>query len=389
MKRMTIVAVCLVAAACGGSSPSPTTPTRAVQASAGFGTFAVGNSALASSAVDFAACLASPSAACFFPTRMSALAVGGTPTAPTNVVATAVGGTVTISWTGQGIDPVLNLPVSYVIEAGSTPGAADLASVPTVVPPFVARGVGAGTYYVRVRAKDIISGAMSAPSNEAVLVVGGGPCAAPGAPSALTMVSNSGGTLVLSWAAAPGSPTSYIVEAGSSSGLSNLANSDLGLTTTLTANGVGAGTYFVRIRAKNACGTSGLSNEVQFTVGTTTPGFTGTTLVTPGISYRANRSQPPFNISAAQSATVQVTFTAPADCSVTLADCPADGKDLANCVPRRSVLGSAGSANWTASYQPGAYQVVISLQTLPRSANGPVCQAFSGTIPFSGTVTLR
>ena len=48
------------------------------------------------------------------------------------------------------------------------------------------------------------------------------------------------------WTAASGTPTSYIVEAGSQPGLINLANSDLGSgAVTLTATGVGAGTLSV------------------------------------------------------------------------------------------------------------------------------------------------
>jgi hypothetical protein len=39
----------------------------------------------------------------------------------------------------------------------------------------------------------------------------------------------------------------------------------------MTATGVGAGVYYVRIRAKNACGMGGPSNEVVLVVGTPTP----------------------------------------------------------------------------------------------------------------------
>ena len=169
-------------------------------------------------------------------------------------------------WTAPAsADPI----VAYIIEAGSTPGAANLANFSTgnSATMFSASGVGNGTYYVRVRA--VSASGTSAPSNEATLVVGGAPCSAPGSPSGLAVISNSGGTVVLAWNAASGSPTSYIVEAGSASGLSNLANSDLGLTTTLTATGVGAGTYYVRVRAKNGCGTGAPSNEITLTVGST------------------------------------------------------------------------------------------------------------------------
>ena len=238
---------------------------------------------------------------------------------------------------------------------------------------LTASGVPNGTYYIRVRAVNVTG--VSAASNEVVAVVGVGGCISPPSTAFWAWVVVQGSIVTLTWSAPIGGcpVTSYILEAGSASALANLANANIGNALTYTATGVGAGVYYVRVRAANAFGASGPSNEVVFTVGTTTPGFTGTTLVTPGISFRSNRSQPPFNISAAQSATVLVNFTAPADCVLFLEDCPADRADLANCVFRRSVLGSAGSANWTASYQPGAYQVVITLQTVPRSANGPVC----------------
>ena len=67
--------------------------------------------------------------------------------------------------------------------------------------------------------------------------------------------------------AASGSPAAYIIEAGTASGLSNLVIADLGRATTVTATGVGNGTYFVRVRARNACGNSAASRELTLVVG--------------------------------------------------------------------------------------------------------------------------
>jgi hypothetical protein len=130
--------------------------------------------------------------------------------------------------------------------------------------------VAGGTYFVRVRA--VNGSGMSAPSNETTVIIGaggGGNCtAAPGPPSG-TAATVSGSTVTVVWNAPAGGnvPISYIVEAGSGPGLSDLANSDLGdAGTTLVANGVGSGTYFVRMRASNSCGTGLPSNEIVVTV---------------------------------------------------------------------------------------------------------------------------
>jgi predicted phage tail protein len=166
-----------------------------------------------------------------------------------------------LSWSAPGNGGV---PDTYVIEAGSTSGGADLAnfSAGTTATTFSASNVRAGTYYVRVRAGNAVG--TGAPSNEVTIVVGGGGCSvAPGAPSNLAVVSGSGGTVVLGWTAADGTPASYIVEAGSGPGGTNLTNSDLGsAATSLTATGLARGGYFVRIRARNQCGVSPASNEV-------------------------------------------------------------------------------------------------------------------------------
>jgi predicted phage tail protein len=71
--------------------------------------------------------------------------------------------------------------------------------------------------------------------------------------------------VTLTWNAPGGrcAPTSYVLEAGSSPGANNLANFATGSTaTSFATGGVGAGTFYVRVRASNAAGVSGVSNEV-------------------------------------------------------------------------------------------------------------------------------
>jgi predicted phage tail protein len=187
-------------------------------------------------------------------------AVSGTVGAPTNFAASSSGSTVTLTWG----PPASGTPSSYVIEAGSGNGLANLATVNTgsTATSFTTSGVANGYYVVRVRAA---AGADVGPmSNEAGLRVGS--CTTvPAAPGGLASVV-SGSTVYLTWSLSS-TATTYVLEAGSASGLANLASSDLH--NELNAYSVAAvprGTYFVRVRAKNACGTSGASPEVRLTV---------------------------------------------------------------------------------------------------------------------------
>jgi predicted phage tail protein len=172
---------------------------------------------------------------------------------------------VTLSWTAPP-----GIVVSYIIEAGSSPGLANLASFPTgsAATTFTAPGVPVGAYYVRVRAVDATQVPGPA-SNEVVVGVGFSACAPPppGAPTGLTITTNSGGVVGLQWNGSRGA-TSYLLEAGTSPGLANLVSTDVGATTTFSTAGVPAGTYFVRVRTRSGCGTTATSsNEVTVVVG--------------------------------------------------------------------------------------------------------------------------
>ena len=96
---------------------------------------------------------------------------------------------------------------------------------------------------------------------------------APGSPGNL-MSSVNGSTVNLGWLGPTSGdqPTSYVIEAGSAPGLSNIVVFDTGTAAGgFTATSVPTGTYYVRVRAKNAAGTSGPSNEVIVTVGSGSP----------------------------------------------------------------------------------------------------------------------
>lgn len=180
--------------------------------------------------------------------RIAAMALPPAPVSLSNVVN---GSTVALTWEGgTGGGPV----ATYRLEVGSQPGASDLLVVPIAGSSFVANAVPNGLYYVRARALNA-AGSSNA-SNEVAITVG---CAA--APTAPTVPSAvvSGQNVTLSWSSVAGASI-YHIEAGSLSGHADLAV--IPTAGTGFAGPVPSGTYFVRVRALNACGTSAASSEV-------------------------------------------------------------------------------------------------------------------------------
>jgi len=184
--------------------------------------------------------------------------VGAPPAVPHSVVASATGGVVTLSWAPAGGGG----PVStYIVQVGSAPGWSNVFSGAVGAVTTVSGGVGPGTYYLRVLAQG--PGGTSAPSAEASVTVGPS-CTVPAAP--VLTGGLSGGVVTINWGTPSGGPvTGYTVRAGSASGQRNLYDSGVGLTNAVSA-GVGAGSYFIRVLANSACGSSAESNEVPITV---------------------------------------------------------------------------------------------------------------------------
>lgn len=92
------------------------------------------------------------------------------------------------------------------------------------------------------------------------------PCdAAPGAPTDLTIDSNRRNTVSASWHPGSGPIGFYTVESGTAPGSSDLPSRET-RTPALTVTHVAPGTYYARVRARNACGVSGPSNEITLVV---------------------------------------------------------------------------------------------------------------------------
>jgi glucose/arabinose dehydrogenase len=179
--------------------------------------------------------------------------------APTNLTSQTSGRTVTLAWAGVGG------ATQYRIEAGSRAGAADLAVIDTgsAQTSFTANGVGDGVYYVRVRA--LIGATASAESNEVIIAIGAAPCIGPPSPPVGLTSTLSGRLVSLSWMAS-GTITSTVLEAGYTPGGSDAAVVVLAPSARVFSSNAPPSTYYVRVRAVNACGSSAVSNELVITV---------------------------------------------------------------------------------------------------------------------------
>jgi hypothetical protein len=181
-----------------------------------------------------------------------------TPGVPQNVQTSVVGNTINVTWQ----PPATGSPVStYIVHAGTAPGASNIYSGAVGAVTSVSSPIPNGTYYIRVAAQNL-SG--TGPASADVVAQVGVP---PGAPRN-AVATASGGVISLSWTAplSGGAVSTYIVQAGTASGASNVFNGAVGAGTAVSG-AVPPGTYFLRVLAQGGGGISGPSNEVSVAVG--------------------------------------------------------------------------------------------------------------------------
>lgn len=179
------------------------------------------------------------------------LAAPTAPGVPTGLQATVTGSSVSITWT----PPATGTPAtSYLLEAGTSQGATNIGTFPTAAPGLAVAGVPTGQYFVRVRAANAIG--TSAATSDLTINVG---CSPPAAPSTFTAAA-ANRTVTLSWNVAGGT-TATVVDAGYAPGTTALSIPVPAPQSGAAFPGVPPGTYYVRTRALNACGTSTPSVE--------------------------------------------------------------------------------------------------------------------------------
>jgi hypothetical protein len=203
------------------------------------------------------------------------------PPSARNLSATVTGSQVALAWDV----PFGPTPPNYILQAGNTSGVYNLFTGSIGgVRSLVANNLPNGAYYWRLIGDH--STFQQPPSDEAFFQIGsGGPCTPPGPPANFNF-SVTGLQVTLQWQApaSGGPPTTYIVEAGSAPDLANLYNAPTGSTATALAVSAPPGLYYVRVRARNACGTSLPSTTHAIGVGVAPPpsSTTTTTTIIPG-----------------------------------------------------------------------------------------------------------
>ena len=183
------------------------------------------------------------------------------PSAPMNLTATAGNSQVTLSWTAS------SGAASYNIYRSTTSGNETLLQSGVTTTSFINTGLTNGiTYFYKVAA--VNSAGASGLSNEAFATPQVG---APAAPTNLTATAGNS-QVTLSWTASNGA-ASYNIYRSTTSGNETLLQSGV-TTTSFTNTGLTNGTtYFYKVAAVNAGGTSALSNEASATPTAAT--FTG------------------------------------------------------------------------------------------------------------------
>ncbi len=183
------------------------------------------------------------------------------PGAPSGMMASVSGARVTFSWRA----PSGAAPTRYLIDVGYNGSTQTLVSgYPVGNVLSIAADLPRGRYWTRIRAENAIG--VSGYSNLATFTVGRSLTTPQG-----FKVRWVGSTAVLSWSpgAADGGvedvPTTFLLEAGTGAGLSDIGTVNLGNVTSFSVP-IPPGTYFVRVRAANDYGDSEPTADLMLSV---------------------------------------------------------------------------------------------------------------------------
>lgn len=191
----------------------------------------------------------------------------GPPGAPTSLRASVAGNTLALNW---GAPASGAPPTGYTLVGRIAAGGPVIGTLPVGGGPSFNLPLPDGTYVLTLTATNA-SG--TGPESASVTVTVPQAVAAPGAPATLT-ASVSGSTASFAWAppSSGGAVSSYLLVAGLTPSFSvPFTTVPLGAATSFSVPGVPPGTYYVRVHAQNAGGTSPASNEVSVTVAGAAP----------------------------------------------------------------------------------------------------------------------
>lgn len=189
----------------------------------------------------------------------------GAPGAPTGFAATVTGASLGLTWGA----PATGAPVArYLLEAAIDSTFASVvygpASLGSATSSTIPVGGVTGTYYLRIRAENA-SGTGPASNTQSITLGAAGCSAAPPAPASFTITKTGPGLVALNWGGSAGA-TAYRLQAATDSGFATVVlDQDVGAVTGLGAAGP-PGTYWVRVFARNLCGTGPASNVASVTL---------------------------------------------------------------------------------------------------------------------------
>lgn len=164
------------------------------------------------------------------------------------------GNTVTLTWSASIGTPATS---GYILQVGRTTGQSDIFAGAIGNRTSISGIVASGTYFWRLLAVNAVGN--SPPLVERQFIAG---CTLPpGATRSFSATRNANRDAQLAAAPPGGPPAQNVIEAGSAAGRTDVLVFATGNTATFLSTQAPPGTFHVRVRAQNSCGSGAASNE--------------------------------------------------------------------------------------------------------------------------------